>query len=200
MRMYNFVRSRQLEGTYSADPGIGAWVVTSFRVMKGWGVPDEADWPYDGDASYWPPTEPPSIDERAKRNRVGVYQRVSSIDDCRFMLASELPVCVALCIDEGWFDTSDGVIQIPNDEPNLGHAVLLVGYDDVAQRFAFRNSWGVAWGDHGYGYILYEYFEHYQQEAWALILARWILFRTTAVELFSVLGGYPSRWAASFTE
>src|SRR5437879_3142522 len=56
---------------------------------------------------------------------------------------------------------------MPENEPNLGHSVALIGYDEGSQRFVFRNSWGPGWGDAGYGYLPYDYLERYQQEAWA---------------------------------
>jgi hypothetical protein len=87
--MYNYVRSRELEGTFSVDPSVGAWVVTAFRVMKGWGTPNEGDWPYDGAAAHWPPIEPALIDQKAKPSRIGAYQRVRSTDDCRRVVAAK---------------------------------------------------------------------------------------------------------------
>ena len=36
-----------------------------------------------------------------------------------------------------------------------GHAVALVGFDDVRQVFIVRNSWGEGWGDRGYFYMPY---------------------------------------------
>jgi len=38
-----------------------------------------------------------------------------------------------------------------------GHAVLCVGYDDAAQRFTVRNSWGAKWGMNGYFTMPYAY-------------------------------------------
>lgn len=38
-----------------------------------------------------------------------------------------------------------------------GHAVLAVGYRHATRQFVFRNSWGRGWGDHGYGYLPYEF-------------------------------------------
>lgn len=38
-----------------------------------------------------------------------------------------------------------------------GHAVMSAGYDDAAQRFLIRNSWGADWGKKGYFTIPYAY-------------------------------------------
>jgi C1A family cysteine protease len=46
------------------------------------------------------------------------------------------------------------------ERPVGGHAVLAVGYDDKAQRFAVRNSWGSSWGQKGYFTIPYAYLTH----------------------------------------
>jgi len=36
-----------------------------------------------------------------------------------------------------------------------GHSVVLVGYDDVKKIWIIKNSWGIGYGDNGYGYIPY---------------------------------------------
>lgn len=50
-----------------------------------------------------------------------------------------------------------------------GHAVALVGYRRDSQfsgngYFIFRNSWGENWGDHGYGYMPFEYVLRYAND------------------------------------
>lgn len=169
-RMYNFVRSRQLEGTYPGDVAMGNWIVTGARINRGWGMPTEADWPYDGDAANWPPKqEPQRIDQIAKTRRVLAYQRVRTIDECRYLLAAEIPVLVALQINpKDWEAPPNAVIPLPGLFRRLDgtHAVLLVGYKDDEKLLIIRNSWGATWGESGYGYIHYEYFEKYQLEAW----------------------------------
>lgn len=45
-----------------------------------------------------------------------------------------------------------------SDTVDGGHAVLGVGYDDGKQLLKFRNSWGPSWGEQGYGYLPYAYF------------------------------------------
>lgn len=40
-----------------------------------------------------------------------------------------------------------------------GHALVIVGYDDVRREFTVRNSWGEKWGDRGHCYLSYDYFD-----------------------------------------
>ena len=44
-----------------------------------------------------------------------------------------------------------GTLNLPKPgEKNVGgHAVCAIGYDDAAQRFLVRNSWGADWGVKG---------------------------------------------------
>lgn len=99
--MYNFIRSRQLEGTYSLGPEVGAWIVTSMRIMRGWGSPPESAWPYE--TEHRPPQEPPGVDALAKESRALAYQRVRNTIECKVALASSHPVCAAFDITEQWF-------------------------------------------------------------------------------------------------
>ena len=43
-----------------------------------------------------------------------------------------------------------------------GHAIILVGYDDVKKEFKFKNSWGTSWGYNGYGRFSYDYVKTYR--------------------------------------
>lgn len=65
-------------------------------------------------------------------------------------------------IHEPWVDPATGHTVVP---PNQGgHAVLLVGYTSDG-RFIVRNSWGVKWGDQGYGYMSEDYLKRHIQAA-----------------------------------
>lgn len=167
-RMYGFVRSRQLEGTFPGDPAVGIWPITALRILRGWGAPPEEAWPYDGDSSAWPPTEPPCVDTLAKHFRIGCYQRVRTAIECKTVLAQERGVGVSLDINDKWRSAPHGRIPplSPSDVSNGSHCVVLVGYDDCSSEFMFANSWGDDWGDHGYGYIPYEVFEATWWEGW----------------------------------
>lgn len=67
------------------------------------------------------------------------------------------PILTRLDVDATWDNvTSNGMLN--TYQPNTtrgGHAVALVGYTPT--RFIVRNSWGVGWGDKGYGYASLAY-------------------------------------------
>jgi GNAT superfamily N-acetyltransferase len=170
-RMYNFVRARQLEGTFPGDALTGVWPITSLRVARGWGMPLEATWPYNGDAAAWPPSEPPNVDALAMQHRLGQYQRVRTSAECKALLALfSLPVQVSLDITDEWYAAPGGRIPLPSPSAKVVgvHCVVLVGYDDNSAEFHFANSWGTSWGDSGFGYLPYRLFEQAVIEAWVM--------------------------------
>lgn len=169
--MYNFVRSRQLEGTFELNGSIGVFPLMSLRICKGWGNPPEDAWPYNGNAKDWPPQdEPKEIDTIAKRNRIGVYQRIRSLREIKIALSNEKPIVLTLLIFKQWYHCKDGRIEIPKDnEHSTGlHSILIIGYDDSKSEFKFTNSWGISWGDSGMGYLPYVYSEKYFGESWII--------------------------------
>jgi GNAT superfamily N-acetyltransferase len=168
-RMYAFVRGRQLEGTFPGDACTGVWPITVLRIGRGWGLPPEGVWPYNGDALAWPPAEPPNVDAAAKPNRGGRYQRVRTLSECKTVLGLlGFPVMVSLEITDKWGSAPAGRIpaRSPSDVVVGSHTVLLYGYDDSRSEFKFRNSWGRRWGTQGDGYIDYDTFETTWVEGW----------------------------------
>jgi len=166
--MYGYVRSRQLEGTYNDDPTIGCWPITALRIERGWGNPGEERWPYDGSANSWPPKEPANVDHYAKGKRIFAYQRIRSVDECKEAIFRGGPILVSVDITKSWFDAANGEIPLPKKQDEIigGHGFCMVGYDDHKGKFKFINSWGVDWGDKGYGYLPYSYFASLFTEAW----------------------------------
>jgi len=96
-------------------------------------------------------------------------------------LAAGQPVILAIPV-YAEFDAPAGpyaIVDVPANTYSYrgGHAVLLVGYDDHiggtgVGGFKFVNSWGLAYGCAGYGYLTYDLVRHYVPEAW------WITDRT----------------------
>ena len=82
-----------------------------------------------------------------------------------------------------------GLVPIPGpgESAKWAHAVCAAGYNDeyhitnertgdtTIGAVLFRNSWGVGWGDHGYGWIPYEFFlRRYCWDDWSILSVDWI--------------------------
>ena len=82
----------------------------------------------------------------------------------KFYLAAGYPVAFGLEVFTSFGEVAeDGLVLLPDleMESHLGsHALLAVGYSDIDEVVIARNSWGVNWGDRGYCYLPYEYFNH----------------------------------------
>lgn len=169
--LYPWVRARQLEGTWPGSQETGVCLSTNMRVMKGWGSVKEELWPDDGKS--WPLIEPQEIDLQAKSDRIGAYQRVNTVEECKNALLNYGAVLASFEIDDSWFQAPKGVIPPPNNQPITGvHCVCLVGYDNRKRRFIFPNTWGAGWGRHGLGFLPYSYFPSRFVEGWIVTLLR----------------------------
>jgi hypothetical protein len=80
---------------------------------------------------------------------------MSDVDGLKKHLLNGNPILVSMRVWSNFFysdiySTSDGL------EEGL-HALVLCGYDDIKNSFKIRNSWGVKWGEEGYGWITYNF-------------------------------------------
>ncbi|WP_167767661.1 GNAT family N-acetyltransferase [Bradyrhizobium frederickii] len=138
------------------------------RVLRGWGVPEESEWPYD--TRIWPPEEPEGMDTAAKKHRICAYQRVRTLGECKLALARQCPVQLSMrIVPEDWRNPPENRIPMPANESSLtaNHAICVVGYDE-RDHLIIQNSWGEKWGDQGYAYLPQRYFERYHTEAWII--------------------------------
>jgi C1A family cysteine protease len=141
---------RNTEGTLATDAGAVLSDGVGVLGRLGWRTEDE--WPYDV--------------TRFADAPAGFFltQRLTSstplghdVDEIRYKLALGYPVAFGAAVFEQIMDAPNGAIALPSGDSIGGHAMLLVGYDDDAQVFLVRNSWGTSWGDNGYGTIPYAY-------------------------------------------
>lgn len=191
--MYSYIRGQQLEGTFPLDPSAGVWLTSAMRIYKGWGMPPESEFPYNGNLEDFPPDEPEGIDALAKQFRLSTYRRIRSQTEGKIILASELSFTASFNITDQWFDAENGVIKMPSadEEPTAGHSIHIIGYNDNASQFIFQNSWGTNWGDKGYGYMPYEFFEKNLSEAWYCPFPLWQPPTSTDECLFEIIWGLP---------
>lgn len=95
--------------------------------------------------------------------RIDGWDRVDfqNPDQVKAQLANGSPVIIAMTTTPDSFvkpASRTGVYEWDGQagEPDSGHAVIIVGYDDNRQAFRLMNSWGRDWGDEGFLWISYE--------------------------------------------
>jgi C1A family cysteine protease len=136
------------------------------------GHSSETSWPYDEAAderaaSHLP--TPGATTDALTRLLPGAVAIRPSYGVIRREVDASAVVLLGLRVHQGWHAVpADGVITPPGPNARFaGHAVLVVGYRSLDGRseLVFRNSWGSAWGDHGYGYVSNQYLRHHAVKA-----------------------------------
>jgi hypothetical protein len=139
-------------------PNTGALLPSMLEALRKDGQPEESSWPYvlatPADAASCAP--PREIGKLYGRNGAIATH---SVDRVIQELDQGRPVIVLTMLSRAFYQRSpQGVIDpAPNEqpEPNRRHAVVAVGHGKIdGQRAVLvRNSWGLSWGDAGYGWL-----------------------------------------------
>jgi C1A family cysteine protease len=158
-RLFIYYYERYLENSVASDSG--ATLRDGFKVVNSNGFCKETTWPYFVNQFATQPSQV-AIDE-AKKYTVVKYQSVDQTPQAiQNALTSGYPICFGISVYESFESNQvaiNGVVPMPSIfESSLGgHAILLVGKIESKKQYIFRNSWGTAWGDGGYGYLPYNY-------------------------------------------
>ena len=101
----------------------------------------------------------------AKNFKIETYRKIElndAVTNIKAQLFAANPVIVATVTDLTYYNNGFNTTQNPyiwntsgQVDYRMGHAILIVGYDDNYNAFKFINSWGQNWGNGGYGWISY---------------------------------------------
>jgi len=182
-RLFLYKVTRNLLGFKGDD---GAYLRDTMKAMVLFGVPPEKYWPYKVAQFNAEPSQ--FCYAFAQSYQAVKYYRldppgtapVTILAALRKSLAAGLPAMFGFSVYSSIPDSGDGKGEIPfpaeGDTLEGGHAVLAVGYDDAKKigkqkgAILIRNSWGTAWGDHGYGWLPYAYVEEgIADDFWSLV-------------------------------
>lgn len=160
-RLQLYMTNRAVDGS-SLTEDTGATIRGCMKAVSKYGLTNERIWPYD--IFNFDKLAPSDAFRNLYKLTNFVYTFIKQDSkSIKQVLVSGKPIVIGILIYSSFESTNVfkyGVIPMPdiNNEDLLGgHAVLLVGYDDKTKVFKFQNSWGVEWGDKGYGYIPYDY-------------------------------------------
>lgn len=101
----------------------------------------------------------------AREHQVKSYRSVKTLYALKRSIGVDgFPVVIGFAVPENMesrYAERTGIVHYPtrNEQIIGGHAVLAVGYDDQTAMVCFQNSWGASWGDNGFGYLPYSFWD-----------------------------------------
>ncbi|MFD6873444.1 MULTISPECIES: C1 family peptidase [unclassified Streptomyces] len=127
------------------------------------GLADPDCWPYGTPPpglpaerrEAWRAEYTPSWDRSGRTVRITEHVRLGDVEQQKVWLDAVGPLTACFDVYDDFFGLGAGVYHRTSDRRAGGHCVLIVGYDDAAGCWLFRNSWGPAHHVGGYGRIAY---------------------------------------------
>lgn len=174
-RLFIYWNERTMEGNQYQDAG--AEIRDGILSVRNQGVCRETTWPYSQALLFQAPTQSAFVEASNHKIVNGFRLDNTNIESLKACLANGYPITFGFTVYDS-FESQQvehtGIVPMPNfsNERVLGgHAVLLVGYDDSAQMFLVRNSWGAWWGQAGYCWMPYSYLTDLDlsQDFWTLM-------------------------------
>ncbi|MEW6441336.1 MAG: C1 family peptidase [bacterium] len=139
----------------SCSPGgcDGYWIGPTLSFLRTVGTVDEPCFPYK--ASDSTPCSQRCSDWSDRIIQIASWTSLpNSVDSIRAAINQSV-VIAGFDVYADFYYYSGGVYEHVWGELEGGHAVALVGYDDVEHAWIAKNSWGAAWGDGGFFKILW---------------------------------------------
>lgn len=201
-RLFLYKATRLLMGKGGIGDS-GAFIRTTLGAIRLFGIPQEEFWPYTDDPVQFDMMPDPWLWALGQSFQSITHFRLDYSTDAnenvhriKEYVTNGYPVEFGFYVyssaDDSW--SNGGVIPFPatTEAYNGGHAVLIVGYDDnkastnkrdkntTTGCFLIRNSWGESWGEHGYGWFPYQFFQPkfngdvLADDAWTITNQEWV--------------------------
>jgi hypothetical protein len=134
--------------------GAGTSLKAAMDILRRYGAVPEALLPFHVATKMYTGNENTFFATAASRRIAAYYNLGKNLGQWRQWLATQGPIMAGLGVDATWDQANLTHGNLDTFQPNTargGHAICVVGYTSNG-RFIIRNSWGPAWGDHGFAY------------------------------------------------
>ncbi len=176
----------------------GAWLRNTMGALTLTGVAPEKYWPYDiSKFDVEPPSFVYAVADNYEALRYFCHDPIGlNISKSTVLARVKLYLAYGIPSMFGFFgfgsfshsNVAGGIpFPCPGERAKWGHAIVAVGYDDNKKikntlcnrttkgAFLIRNSWGAGWGDHGYGWLPYDYLLHgFARDFWSMLKMEWV--------------------------
>lgn len=145
----------------STDCGSGSNITTALDFITNKGISTYQSMPYSFTNGCT--LMPTSVQMNEALNyKISGYSKIISTDRSAIqsMIQQKHPVIIIILADYSFQNAKPGFIwKTYSGSGNLPHSVTICGYDDSKNAYMVMNSWGTTWGDAGYSWIDYNFFE-----------------------------------------
>ena len=110
----------------------------------------------------------------ANKCKLTSFTKISRYNVKQYLLNNNPVICGIKIFNSFHSDKTinTGIVDMPKKINYLlgGHSIVIVGYNDYIDSYIFINSWGLSWGDNGFGMIPYSYInnKNYSDEFYIL--------------------------------
>ena len=135
----------------------GTQIEDALDIVKNQGVATLGDFPYDFRSCKAQPNE--NTKSIARRNVISQWRQVRhDAGSIKRALYEGNPVIFGMQIEKRFQTLAPEQIYIDRGSinPESGHAMVIVGYDDKRSAFKVFNSWGKGWANQGFGWVDYK--------------------------------------------
>ena len=161
-RLDLYAITREVEGTPLSEDS-GCFVRDVFKASSKYGICDERSWPYV--TANYSKSPPRKIWAEAFYRRAVSYHSIIGLPLIKACIGEGYPSIFGFDCFESLMDPSVGKtgmipLPAPSEAPIGGHCVVCVGFDNHRGALEIQNSWGTGWGEHGFGWLPYDYVTH----------------------------------------
>lgn len=168
-RLFVYYNTRLMEGTVDSDSG--ASIRDTIQSMNQFGGCLDRYWKYD--VTKYRVTPPKIAYKNGLVHTALKYARVGRGQEMITLLAGGQVFGCGITVYESFENDSTGNIVMPGKKESVlgGHAIVICGYQ-AGRGWLFRNSWGVGWGNMGYGWLPEAYLldDGLSDDFWAVTL------------------------------